>query len=189
MTLWTLWHEDPAAATRASTRADRGSHPDGKSATMSTRSSLAALALGNFVIGLGMLAPAGMMADLSAGFGVSIGAVGLLISLGAAVVCLSPPLVAWATSRIDRRALLSALMLWVAVGHFGSALAPDFLSLLGIRLAMLALAGAFTPMAAGAAALLVSEGEGAAAISSVLLGWALAIAVGLPLVSLSAPQI
>jgi predicted MFS family arabinose efflux permease len=156
---------------------------------MSSRSSLAALALGNFVIGLGMLAPAGMMADLSSGLGVSIGAVGLLIGFGAAVVCLSPPLVAWATSRVDRRALLSAVMLWVAVGHIASALAPDFPSLLGIRLAMLALAGAFTPLAAGAAALLVSAEEGAAAISSVLLGWALAIAVWLPLISLTAPQI
>jgi MFS family permease len=48
---------------------------------------------------------------------------------------------------------------------------------------------AFTPLAAGAAALLVSKEEGAAAISSVLLGWALAIAVGLPLISLTAPQI
>jgi DHA1 family inner membrane transport protein len=78
---------------------------------MGSKSTLAALALGNFVIGLSILAPAGMMADLSTGFGVTIGAVGLLISLGAAVVCLSPPLVAWATSRVDRRALLSAVML------------------------------------------------------------------------------
>jgi DHA1 family inner membrane transport protein len=154
-----------------------------------SRFSLVALALGNFVVGLGMLAPAGMMADLSSGFGVTIGAIGLLISLGAAVVCLSPPLVAWATSRVDRRALLSAVMLWVAVGHFASALAPDYPSLLGIRLVMLAMAGAFTPLAAGAAALLVSEDESAAAISSVLLGWALAIAVGLPLISLTVPQI
>jgi MFS transporter, DHA1 family, inner membrane transport protein len=156
---------------------------------MSSRSSLAALALGNFVIGLSMLAPAGMMADLSSGFGVTVGAVGLLISLGAAVVCLSPPLVAWATSRVDRRALLSAIMLWVAVGHIASALAPNYPSLLAIRLAMLALAGAFTPLAAGATALLVPAEEGAAAISSVLLGWALAIAVGLPLISLTAPLI
>ena len=86
--------------------------------------SLVALALGNFVIGLGMLAPAGMMADLSAGLGVTVGAVGMLISFGAAVVCLSPPLVAWITSRVDRRKLLSGIMLWIAVGHFASALAP-----------------------------------------------------------------
>jgi len=156
---------------------------------MGNRFSLIALALGNFVVGLSMLAPAGMMADLSAGLGVTIGAVGLLISLGATVVCLAPPLVAWATSSVDRRALLSAVMLWVAIGHFASALVPDFPSLLAIRLAMLALAGAFTPLAAGAAALLVSEQRSATAISSVLLGWALSIAVGLPLISLTAPQI
>jgi predicted MFS family arabinose efflux permease len=160
-----------------------------KSGMMGSGFSLVALAFGNFVIGLGMLAPAGMMADLSSGLGVTIGAVGLLISLGAAVVCLSPPLVAWATSRVDRRTLLSGVMLWIAVGHVASALAPNFSTLLTIRLAMLALAGAFTPLAAGAAALLVSAEEGAAAISSVLLGWALAIAVGLPLISLAAPHI
>lgn len=150
---------------------------------------LIALALGNFVIGLGMLAPAGMMAELASGFGVSIGAVGLLMSLGAAIVCLAPPLVAWVTSHIDRRTLLSAILLWVAIGHIASALAPNYPSLLAIRLAMLALAGAFTPLAAGAAALLVSEDKGAAAISSVLLGWALSVAIGLPLISLAAPQI
>jgi len=182
--------ESPAAPAQISTRG--GGQPDTNSREarmIGNRLSLIALALGNFVIGLSMLAPAGMMADLSVGFDVTIGAVGLLISFGAAVVCLSPPLVAWVTSGADRRVLLSAIMLWVAVGHFASALAPDFSSLLAVRLAMLALAGAFTPLAAGAAALLVSKERAATAISSVLLGWALAIAVGLPLVSLTAPQI
>jgi predicted MFS family arabinose efflux permease len=151
--------------------------------------SLIALALGNFVVGVSILAPAGMMPELASGFGVTISAVGLLISLGAAIVCLSPPLVAWVTSRVDRRSLLSAIMLWVAVGHIVSSLAPNYPSLLAIRLAMLALAGAFTPLAAGTAALLVSDDKRARAISSILLGWALAIAVALPLVSLAVPRI
>jgi DHA1 family inner membrane transport protein len=150
---------------------------------------LVALALGNFVIGLSILAPAGMMPELASGFGVSIGTVGLLISLGAAVVCLSPPLVAWVTSRADRRLLLSVIMLWVAIGHIASALAPNYPGLLAIRLAMLALAGAFTPLAAGTAALLVPEDKRASAISSILFGWALAIAFALPLVSLIVPRI
>ena len=122
-------------------------------------------------------------------FGVSVGTVGLLISLSAAVVCLSPPFVAWMTSRFDRRTLLSAMLLWIAVGQTASALAPSYPSLLAIQLVMLAFAGGFTPLAAGAAALLVSEDKGAAAISSILVGWALAIAAGLPLVSLIAPHI
>jgi MFS transporter, DHA1 family, inner membrane transport protein len=150
---------------------------------------IVALALGNFVVGLSILLPTGMLAELSSGLGVTIGTVGLLISLGAGVVCVSPPLVAWITSRIDRRALLGSILLWLALGHIASAFAPNYSSLLAIRLAMLALAGAFTPLAAGTAALLVPENKRASAIASVLLGWAAAIAMGLPLVSVIAPQI
>jgi MFS transporter, DHA1 family, inner membrane transport protein len=151
--------------------------------------SIAALALGNFVVGLGILLPTGMLAELSSGLAVPIGTAGLLISLGAGVVCVSPPLVAWITSRVDRRVLLSSILLWLALGHIASALAPDYSNLLMIRLVMLGLAGAFTPLAAGTAALLVPEDKRASAIASVLLGWALAIAAGLPLVSVIAPQI
>jgi predicted MFS family arabinose efflux permease len=156
---------------------------------MGSQFSLAALALGNFVVGLSILAPAGMMPELALGFGVSISSVGLLISLGAAVVCLSPPLVAWVTSRIDRHSLLSAIILWIAIGHIISPFAPNYPCLLAIRLAMLALAGAFTPLAAGTAALLVPEDKRAGAISLILLGWAMAVAVALPLVSLIVPRI
>ncbi len=121
--------------------------------------SLVALALGNFVVGLSILLPTGMLAELSLGLGVPIGTVGLLISLGAGVVCVSPPLVAWITSRIDRRVLLSSILLWLALGHVASAFAPNYASLLVIRLAMLAFAGAFTPLAAGTAALLALENK------------------------------
>jgi DHA1 family inner membrane transport protein len=151
--------------------------------------SIITLVLGNFVVGLSLLLPTGMLTELSVGLGVPIGTVGLLISLGAGVVCVSPPLVAWITSRIERRTLLSAILLWLAVGHIASAFAPDYSSLLWIRLAMLAFAGAFTPLAAGTAALLVAEDRRASVIASALLGWALAIAVGLPLISIAAPQI
>jgi DHA1 family inner membrane transport protein len=151
--------------------------------------SIFALALGNFVVGLSILLPTGMLTELSVGLGVTIGTVGLLISLGAGVVCASPPLVAWITSRIERRSLLSAMLLWLALGHMASAFAPNYPSLLAIRLVMLAFAGAFTPLAAGTAGLLVSQNRRASTIASVLLGWALAIAIGLPLISETAPQI
>jgi predicted MFS family arabinose efflux permease len=156
---------------------------------MQSRPSLVALTLGNFVVGLSILAPVGLLPELASQFGITIGAAGLLISASAAVVCLSPPLVAWLTSRFDRRALLSAMLLWIAAGQAASALAPSYPGLLAIQLAMLAFAGGFTPLASGAAALLVAEERSAAAISSILVGWALAIAAGLPLVSLIAPQI
>jgi predicted MFS family arabinose efflux permease len=130
-----------------------------------------------------------MLTELSFGLGVTIGTAGLLISFGAGVVCVSPPLVAWITSRIERRTLLSAILLWLTLGHIASAFAPNYPNLLAIRLAMLAFAGAFTPLAAGTAALLVAENKRASIIALVLLGWALAIAIGLPLISVTAPQI
>ena len=47
-----------------------------------------ALMLGNFVIGTSVLAPAGMLSELSAGLDVSIRDAGLLITFGALVVCI-----------------------------------------------------------------------------------------------------
>ena len=81
------------------------------------------------------------------------------------------------------------ILLWLALAHMASAFAPNYSALLILRLTMLVFAGAFTPLAAGTAALLVNEDKQASAIASVLLGWALAIAAGLPLISVIAPQI
>ena len=65
-----------------------------------------ALMLGNFVTGTSVLAPAGMLRELSAGLGVTIRDAGLLITFGAVVLCIGSPLTAWLTSRIERRTLL-----------------------------------------------------------------------------------
>ena len=151
--------------------------------------SIVGLSFGNLVVGLSILLPTAMLAELSSGLAVSIGEAGLLISLGAAVVCISPPLVASLISRIERRALLSAILLLLAFGHIGSAFVPNFTSLLAIRLAMLAFAGAFTPLAAETAALVVGEQQRSSAVALALLGWALAMAAGLPAVAVVAPLI
>jgi MFS transporter, DHA1 family, inner membrane transport protein len=62
-----------------------------------------ALMLGNFVTGCSVLAPAGMLGELSAGLDVTIRNTGLLITFGAVVLCIGSPLTAWLTSRIERR--------------------------------------------------------------------------------------
>jgi DHA1 family inner membrane transport protein len=80
-------------------------------------------------------------------------------------------------------------MLRLTLGHMASTFAPNYPDLLALRLTMLAFAGAFTPLAAGTAGLLAAENKRASIIASVLLGWALAIAIGLPLISVMAPQI
>src|ERR1700745_2498151 len=111
--------------------------------------------LGNIVTGCSVSAPAGMLAELSGGLGVTIRAAGLLITFGAIVLCVGSPITAWLTSRIERRALLAATLAIMAVTNIASAFAPDYASLLALRLAMLAIGVIYTPQAAGTAALIV----------------------------------
>src|SRR3979490_1880048 len=97
-----------------------------------------ALMLGNFVTGTSILAPAGMLSELSGGLGVAIHDAGLLITFGAIVLCIGSPLAAWLTSRIERRTLLTSTLAVLALANAASACAPDYATLLVIRLIMLA---------------------------------------------------
>jgi predicted MFS family arabinose efflux permease len=147
-----------------------------------------ALMLGNVVTGSSVLAPAGMLTELSVGLDVSIRTAGLLITFGAIVLCIGSPVTAWLTSRIERRTLLAATLAVLAFTNFASAFAPDYTSLLIIRLVMLAVGVLYTPQAAGTAALIVPEQRRGSTIAYIFLGWSLAGAVGLPLITLIASR-
>lgn len=145
-----------------------------------------ALMLGNVVTGCAVLAPAGMLKELSDGLDVSIRTAGLLITFGAIVLCVGSPVTAWLTSRLERRALLAVTLAVLAVTNIASAFAPDYASLVGLRLLMLAIGVIYTPQAAGTAAMIVPETKRGSTIAYVFLGWSLAAAVGLPLITLVA---
>jgi predicted MFS family arabinose efflux permease len=147
-----------------------------------------ALMLGNVVTGCSVLAPAGMLPELSAGLDISIRTAGLLITFGAITLCIGSPLTAWLTSRIERRTLLTATLALLAFGNIASALAPDYVSLLVIRLVMLAVGALYTPQAAGTAALIVPAERRGSTIAYVFLGWSLAAAIGLPLITFIASR-
>jgi predicted MFS family arabinose efflux permease len=147
-----------------------------------------ALMLGNLVTGCTVLAPAGMLPELSAGLDISIHTAGLLITFGAVVLCVGSPLTAWLTSRIERRVLLSTTLAVLATGNLASAFAVDYDGLLVIRLAMLAVGALYTPQAAGTAALIVPVERRGSTIAYVFLGWSLAAAIGLPLITFIASR-
>lgn len=146
------------------------------------------LLLGNFVIGTAIIGPSGMLTELSSGLGVSIRDAGLLITFGAVMLCICSPLSAWLTSRFDRRYLLGFILFALALTNFASALAPSYAALMVIRLLMMAAAAPFTPQAAGTVGLIVPEEKRGSAIAYVFLGWSLAAAVGLPLVTVLASR-
>ena len=147
-----------------------------------------ALMLGNIVTGCSVLAPAGMLGELSSGLDVSIRTAGLLITFGAIVLCIGSPVSAWLTSRIERRTLLTVTLAVLAFTNFASAFAPDYTSLLVIRLVMLAVGALYTPQAAGTAGLIVPEQKRGSTIAYIFLGWSLAAAVGLPLITFIASR-
>ena len=147
-----------------------------------------ALMLGNVVTGCSVLAPAGMLPELASGLDISIRTAGLLITFGAITLCIGSPLTAWLTSRIERRTLLTATLAVLAFGNIASAFAPDYTSLLVIRLLMLAVGALYTPQAAGTAALIVPIEKRGSTIAYVFLGWSLAAAVGLPLITFIASR-
>ena len=141
------------------------------------------LMLGNIVIGLSVLGPAGMLNELADGLHVGIRDAGLLVTWGAVVLCIGSPLMAWLTTRMDRRLLLVGTLLVVAVAQGASALAPGYGAVLALRLVMLAIAAIYTPQAAAMVALIVPEARRPSAIAFVFLGWSLAVAGGLPLIT------
>lgn len=147
------------------------------------------LMFGNFVTALSIMNPAGMLGDLAAGLGVTIRDVSLLVTFGAVVLFLGSPLMVWATSNVDRRRLLSVAVAAITLGHVVSALAPNYGTLLAARLVMLILSAVFTPVAASTISMLVPEKDRSSAISSVFLGWSLALACGLPIITFIAAHV
>src|SRR6478735_4553279 len=147
-----------------------------------------ALMIGNILTGCSVLAPAGMLSELSSGLGVTIRDAGLLITFGAVMLCIGSPVTAWLTSRIERRTLLAATLAILALGNAASAFAPSYASLLAIRLVMLAIGALYTPQAAGTAAMIVPAEKRGSTIAYIFLGWSLAAAIGLPLIALIASR-
>src|SRR5271170_6930039 len=106
-----------------------------------------ALMFGSLVTGSSILAPAGMLIELSSDLGVTVHTAGLLVTFGAIMLCIGSPLTAWLTSRIERRTLLTATLALLALCNGASAFAPNFASLLVLRLIMLGVGALYTPQA------------------------------------------
>lgn len=148
------------------------------------RMALWSLLFGNFVVGTGVLLPAGLLNVLAADLQVPPTTAGLLLFAGGLVVGIGAPVLAGFTSRFDRRMLLAATAALYAVGHGLAAIAPEFWSLLIIRTVTMISAALFTPQAAATVGLMVPPERRSEAIAFIFIGWSLASVVGIPLGSI-----
>jgi predicted MFS family arabinose efflux permease len=147
-----------------------------------------AMMFGNFLIGTGVLLPAGLLNDMSADFAITPARAGLLSFVGGLAVGVGAPLVATFTSRFDRRLLLTLSLLLYCAGHLASALAPSFELQLWLRAITIIGAAVFTPQAAATAGLLVPPERRAAAIAFIFIGWSAASVAGIPIGGLISSQ-
>jgi MFS transporter, DHA1 family, inner membrane transport protein len=157
-------------------------HAGGVAARPTLRVALAitALALGGFAIGTTEFVTMGLLPDIAGGVGVDIPTGGHLISAYALGVVVGAPVIAALGARLPRRRLALGLMAAFLLGNALTALAPGFGSLLLARLVAGLPHGAYFGVASLIAASLVPEGARGRAVSSVMLGLAVANLAGVP---------
>ncbi|MFD9881827.1 MFS transporter [Streptomyces alboflavus] len=142
---------------------------------------LVALAIGAFGIGLTEFVIVGLTSDISADLGVSIPAVGLLVSGYAISVAVGAPLLTAAGNRIPRKAMLTGLMAIFIVGNLISALAPSYGVLMAGRVVAALTHGAFFGIGSVVAAGLVAPEKKASAVALMFAGLTGAHVAGVPL--------
>jgi predicted MFS family arabinose efflux permease len=140
-----------------------------------------ALLLGNFMIGTGVMVVPGTLNDISTSLGVSVPQAGMLITAGAVLMGLGAPTLATLVAGWDRRRLLVASLVWYGVLLGACALAPDYGTLLPLRVLAMVAPAVFTPQAAASVGLMVPPERRGQAITFVFLGWSVASVMGMPL--------
>lgn len=158
-----------------------GAAPMQGPAGLATKLAIFAMAIGSFGIGTGEFAIMGLLPNLAGDLGVTEPEAGHVISSYAFGVVVGAPLIAVLFARVPRKPLLLALMALFALGNFGSAIAPDYWSLMVLRFISGLPHGAYFGIAALIAASMVDVGFRARAVGRVMLGLTLATLIGMPL--------
>jgi MFS transporter, DHA1 family, inner membrane transport protein len=142
---------------------------------------LLALAISAFAIGTTEFVPTGLLPEIASDFHVDIPAAGLLVSGYALGVFVGAPLISAAVTRLRRKPVLLGLLGLFVIGNVGSALAPDYVTMMGSRVVASLCHGAFFGVGSVVAAGLVAPHRRAAAIAAMFTGLTLANVLGVPL--------
>ncbi|WP_393916123.1 MFS transporter [Halostreptopolyspora alba] len=125
--------------------------------------------------------PVGLLTSVSDQLGVSAGRTGLMVTVPGVVAAIAAPTIPVAVGRLDRRVLLAALMLLMALANLVSALTPSFAVLLAARVLVGVTIGGFWAIAGGLATRLVPERHVPRATALIFSGVAAASVFGVPL--------
>ena len=138
------------------------------------------LALVVFAMGTSEFMLAGLVPDISAYFGVSVGTAGLLTSAFAAGMVIGAPAMAALTRRLPMKATLLGCVIVFALSHVVGALTPDFTVLFITRVIAAVVNAGFLAVALGAATKLVAPDAKGRAVAILLAGTTVATVAGVP---------
>ncbi|ESZ35408.1 MULTISPECIES: MFS transporter [unclassified Mesorhizobium] len=141
---------------------------------------LIALFIAAFAFGTTEFVIAGVLPQVADGLGVSIPTSGYLVSGYACGIAVGGPLLALATKGISRKTLLLCLTVAFTIGQAACALAPDFTSMLLLRIAVAVAHGAYFGVAMVVAVGLVPEDKRGMAVAVILSGLTVSNVIGVP---------
>ncbi|GIG36455.1 MFS transporter [Cellulomonas pakistanensis] len=150
---------------------------------------LLALALGGFGIGLTEFVIMGLLPEVAASFDVSEPVAGYLISGYAVAVAVGAVALTAAVTRLDRKRVLTGLMVLFIAGNLLSATAPTYGVMLTGRIVAALCHGAFFGIGAVVAAGLVAPERRAGAVATMFAGLTTANVLGVPFGTLLGQQL
>ncbi|MGV9341991.1 MFS transporter [Streptomyces sp. NPDC003688] len=142
---------------------------------------LAALCASVFVVGTSEYLVAGLLPQVAADLGVSVGAAGQTVTAYGLGVVVGGPVVSLATARVPRKVLAVALMLLFAVGSAVSAFAPTYEVLLAGRVLSSLGHATFFALCLVVAGRIVPAEQVGRATAAVVSGLTVATLLGVPL--------
>lgn len=142
---------------------------------------LSLLALGNFVVGMGVFVVIGIVTPIAEGLGISKADAGMVLTSYAIAYALLSPIGAALTGSLPRRTVLVSALGLFCVGSLLSAVSTSLLMLTASRLLVAFGAALYTPLSAGVAVAVSAPEQRGWALAKVFGGMTMAQVAGVPL--------
>lgn len=137
--------------------------------------------MGIFAIVTTEILPIGLLTSIGSSFTISDGMAGLMMTMPGFLAAVSAPVVTVATARIDRRVMLGAFILLLALANFLAAAASSYWMILISRVMVGITIGGFWSIGAGLAGRLVPAEQVGRATSVIFSAVPLGSVLGVPL--------
>ncbi|MDP3897411.1 MAG: MFS transporter [Mesorhizobium sp.] len=141
---------------------------------------LIALFIAAFAFGTTEFVIAGVLPQVAEGLNISVPRAGVLVSAYALGIAIGGPLLTLTTARVPRKTLLVSILVVFVAGQLACAVAPDFASMLAIRVVVAVVHGAFFAVAMVVALGLVRPDQRGMAVALILAGLTVSNVIGVP---------